>query len=91
MTAHGKESGERRTPRSFDPHQQPSEEDLLELREPYNLPMPEYPWLPGPPKFVVVLDQRRDLSPDQPRSLFEILESIRTRTPDPEPDWEAEP
>jgi hypothetical protein len=88
---------ESRTPRaaaSFIPYPQPSEEDLLELREPYDLPTPEFPdpcWLPRRPEFVAAVDQIRGRRPDQPLSLAEILETTPTRTPVGEPDLEAEP
>ena len=87
---------EPRTPRpaaSFIPHPQPSEEVLLEMREPYDLPVPEYPdrWLPRRPEYVVVVDQLRGQWPDQPLSLTEILEAGLARTRDREPDLEAEP
>ena len=64
---------------------------MLELRDPYDLPVPEYPdrWLPGRPEHVIVVDQLRGLQPDQPPSLAELLETGRTRQP--EPDLEAEP
>ena len=93
VTTPRKEPGNPRTPRPYIPHPRPSEEDLLELREPYDLPMPEYPdrWLPRPPRFVIVVNQLRGLWPDQPRSLAEILESEPARGRDPEPDLEAEP
>lgn len=93
MTSPRNEPGEPRTPRPYVPQPRPSEEDLLELREPYDLPGPEYPdrWLPGPPSFVVVVNQLRGWWPDQPRSLAELLESEPSRTRDPEPDLEAEP
>jgi hypothetical protein len=80
-------------PRSFIPHPQPSQEDLLELREPYDL-LPEYPdpcWLPRRPEHVVVINQLRGQWPDQPLSLAELLETGPTRTQDREPDLEAEP
>jgi hypothetical protein len=93
VTTPGEEPREPRTPRSYIPHPRPSEEDLLELREPYDLPMPEYPdrWLPGPPSYVIVVNQLRGWWPDQPPSLAEILESLSTHGHDPEPDLEAEP
>jgi hypothetical protein len=77
--------------RPFTRHAQPSEEDLLELREPYDLPLPEYPdhWLPRRPDYVIVVNQLRGLQPGQPPSLAELLETRRTR--EPEPDLEAEP
>ena len=61
----------------FVPPPRPSEEDLLELREPYDLPGPEYPdlWLPGRPEFVIDITQLRGLLPDQTPSLDQILEN----------------
>ena len=88
---------EPQTPRSaasFTPHPQPSEEDLLEMREPYDFPFPEYPdpcWLPRRPEYVVVIDQLRGRWPDQPLSLAEALEAGLARTRDREHDLEAEP
>ena len=78
-------------PAPFIPHAQPSQEDILELREPYDLPVPEYPdrWLPGRPKFAIVIDELRGRLPGQPPSLAELLETQRAR--EPEPDLEAEP
>jgi hypothetical protein len=79
---------------SFIPHPQPSEEDLLELREPYDLPLPEYPdpcWLPRRPEYVAVVNQLRGQRPNQPIYLAELLEAGPARTQDREPDLEAEP
>jgi hypothetical protein len=39
--------------------------------------------------YVIVVDQLRDWQPGQPPSLAELLETRRTRAP--EPDLEAEP
>jgi len=95
VTTPRRKPAEPRTGRSaatpFIPHPQPSEEDLLELREPDDLPFPEYPdrWLPGRPEYVIVVDQLRGLQPRQPPSLAELLETRRTR--ELEPDLEAEP
>jgi hypothetical protein len=77
----------------FVPPPRPSEEDLLELREPYDLPGPEYPdlWLPGRPEFVIDITQLRGLLPDQTPSLDQILETGSTRSGGSEPDLEAEP
>ena len=46
-------------------------------------------WPPGRPGYVIVVDQLRDWKPGQPPSLAELLETGRTRAP--EPDLEAEP
>jgi hypothetical protein len=101
VTTHRRKKAERATPRPaatpFTPQLEPSEEDLRELRDPpYDMGCPEYPehWLPGPPRrpaYVIVIDQVRGQQPDQPRSLNQILESLATRTRNPEPDLEAEP
>ena len=44
---------------------------------------------PGCPMYVIVVDQLRGWQPGQPPSLAELLETRRTRAP--EPDLEAEP
>jgi hypothetical protein len=80
---------------SFVPHPQPSEENLLELREPYDVGGPEYPehWLPGlpgRPASVIVIAQLPGLRPEQ-SCLAELLGSGPTRSHEPEPDLEAEP
>ena len=66
----------------------PPQQDPRELRDPYDLPFPDR-WPPGRPKFVIVVDQLSDRQPGQPSSLAELLETGRTR--EPEPDLEAEP
>jgi hypothetical protein len=58
-----------------------------ETREPYDLPFPDH-WL-GRPEYVIVVDQLRGWQPGQSPSLAELLETSRTR--EPEPDLEAEP
>ena len=93
MTTPEKEPTEPPTPQPanpFVPQPRPSEEDLRELWEPDDQLGPEYPWLPGRPGFVVVIDQLRGRWPDQPPSLAELLERL-SRTNNPEPDMEAEP
>jgi hypothetical protein len=69
-----------------------SPEDLRELHDPYDLPIPD-PYCdvdpPHLPPNAIVIDQPRDWQPGAPPSLAELLESIRTR--EPEPDREAEP
>ena len=69
-----------------------SPEDLLELREPDDMPDPYCDFDPPhlPPN-AIVIDQIRGRQPGAPPSLAELLESIRAREPDPEPGWEAEP
>jgi hypothetical protein len=79
--------------RPFVPQPRPSQEDLLELRDPYDLPGPEYPdpWLPGRPEFVIDTAEFPGLLPDQAPSLGQILETGPTPSGAPEPDMEAEP
>ena len=62
---------------------------MPETREPYDLPFPDDRWPPGRPEYVIVVDQLRGWQPGQPPSLAELLETGRTR--EPEPDLEAEP
>ena len=71
-------------PRSGDP-------DMREMKDPYDLPFPDLPDRrpSGRPGYVIVVDQLRDWQPGQPPSLAELLETGRTR--EPEPDLEAEP
>ena len=99
MTRLGKpsdEPGVRRQADSLQVSAQRSEiEDLRELQDPYDLPIPDYsdfvpPRLPPrlPPN-AILIDQLRGWQPAAPMSLAELLESIRTR--EPEPDLEAEP
>jgi hypothetical protein len=66
-----------------------SPEDLLELREPYDMPDPYCDFDPPhlPPN-AIVIDQIPG-RPGAPPSLAELLKSIRAR--EPEPDREAEP
>ena len=71
------------------PHPQTSEEDLAELKEPYDLPFPDDRWPQGRPTSWIVVDQLRGWQPGGPPSLAELLETGRTR--EPEPDLEAEP
>jgi hypothetical protein len=95
VTTRRREPAEPRTPQPTAapriPQPQPSKEDILELREPYDLPVPEYPdpWLPRRPEYVIVVDQLRGWQPGQAPSLAELLETGRLRQP--EPDLEAEP
>ena len=67
------------------PDPRPPEQDQRELREPPDLPFPGH-WPAGRPEYVIVVDQLRGW---QPPSLAELLETDRTR--EPEPDLEAEP
>ena len=88
-------SGEPRPRRQADgsrvPEPRPSDRDMHEMQDPYDLPFPDYSdrWPPGRPRYVIVIDQLRDWRPGQPPSLAELLETGRTRAP--EPDLEAEP
>ena len=92
MTKHDKapeEPGPRRQaggPRIPDPR--PGGKDLHEKKDPDDLPFPGR-WPPGRPGYVIVVDQLRDWQPGQPPSLAELLETGRSRAP--EPDLEAEP
>jgi hypothetical protein len=65
------------------------------MQDPYDLPFPDYSdhWPPRLPEhaivIVIVIDQLRGWQPGAPPSLAELLETGRTRQP--EPDLEAEP
>ena len=101
MTA--RPQGNRRTPNPrpaaepFVPHQQPSQEDLLELRDPYGLELlPERPdgWPIRPPEYVIVVaasDWYKEHLPAAGASLRDPLQTGQDRRRDPEPDLEAEP
>jgi len=73
------------------PAPRPSEEDLLELRDPDELGIPGLgdDWPQYRPEFAFVLDQIRGTG--APPSLAELLENLAARTPEPQPDLEAEP
>jgi hypothetical protein len=62
---------------------------MPETTEPYDLPFPDDRWPQGRPAYAIVVDQLRGWQPGQPPSLAELLETGRTR--EPEPDLEAEP
>ena len=64
---------------------------MAEMKDPYDLPFPDFADRrpPGRPEYVIVVDQLRGWQPSQPLSLAELLETRRTR--EPEPDLEAEP
>ena len=86
------------TAKPFVPHQQPSEEDLLELRDPYGIEdvLPERPdgWPIRPPEYVIVVaasDWYKEHFPAARASLGDALQTGRNRHGDPEPDLEAEP
>ena len=92
MTNHDKAPDKPRPRRQADrplvPHPRPGDKDMHEMKDPYDLPFPDR-WPPVRPGYVLVGDQLRDWQPGQPPSLAELLETGRTRAP--EPDLEAEP
>ena len=92
MTNHDRapdEPGPRRqADRPLVPDPRPGDKDRHEMTDPCDLPFPGR-WPPGRPGYVIVVDQLRDWQPSQPPSLAELLETGRTRQP--EPDLEAEP
>ena len=73
------------------PAPRPGEKNLAELKEPYDLPVPDDYRPPGRPQYVIVVDQLRGWQPGRPPSLAELLETGRTRPRQPEPNLEAEP
>ena len=79
----------RRADRPLIPDPRPSDRDMHEMTDPYDLPFPDR-WSHRP-KYVIVVAQLRGWQPGQPPSLAELLETRLTRTRDPEPDLEAEP
>jgi hypothetical protein len=95
VTIHGKTPDEPGTRREADgPHvtaQRPADMDMRELQDPYDLPFPDYSdRCPAHrPEYAIVVDQLRGWQPGGPASLAELLETGRTR--EPEPDLEAEP
>jgi len=72
----------------LNPDPRPGEKEPPETREPYDPPFPDR-WPPGRPEYVIVVDQLRGWEPGQSASLAELLETGRSR--EPEPDLEAEP
>ena len=83
-------SGTRRpTATPLIPDPRPGEKEMPETTEPYDLPFPDDRWPQGRPAYAIVVDQLRGWQPGQPPSLAELLETGRTR--EPEPDLEAEP
>jgi hypothetical protein len=92
VTIHGRTPDEPGTCRQADgpgvPAQRPEDKDVREMQDPYDLPFPDR-WPPGRPQYAIVVDQLRGWQPGQPPSLAELLETGRTR--EPEPDLEAEP
>jgi hypothetical protein len=84
--------------RQAEENQRLAEENWRELQDdpydpydPYDLLFPdEYePGRVGRAEYVIVVDQARGWNPGGPPSLAELLETGRTR--EPEPDLEAEP
>jgi hypothetical protein len=83
-------SGTRRpAPTPLIPDPRPGEKETPETSEPRDLPFPDDRWPPGRPEYVILVDQLRGWQPGQSPSLAELLETGRTR--EPEPDLEAEP
>ncbi len=90
MTTPRRAPGTRRfTAKPLIPDPQPDEKETPGTREPYDLPFPDDRWSSSRPEYVIVVDQLRGWQPSQPPSLAELLETGRTRNP--EPDLEAEP
>ncbi len=93
MTNHNRTPDEPGTRRQADglpvPAQRPA--DMRELQDPYDLPFPDFSdrWPARRPEYAIVVDQLRGWQPGGPPSLAELLETGRTR--EPEPDLEAEP
>ena len=82
----------------FVPSMRPSEEDLLELRDPYGIEelLPERPdgWPHRPPEYVIVLtasDWYKEHFPAAGANLRDAQHTGNDRHRDPEPDLEAEP
>jgi len=92
VTNHDRAPDEPRPHRQADrplvPDPRPGDKDMKEMKDPCDLPFPDR-WAPGRPGYVIVVDQLRDWQPGQPPSLTELLETGRSRAP--EPDLEAEP
>jgi hypothetical protein len=95
VTLHGKTPDEPGTRRQADgphvPAQQPGDMDMREMQDPCDLPFPDFSdrWPSRRPEYAIVVDQLRGGQPGGPLSLAELLETGRTR--EPEPDLEAEP
>ena len=95
MTIPGRTPDEPGTRRQADgplvPAQRPGDKDLREMQDPYDLPFPDYSdrWPARRPGYAIVVDQLRGWQPGGPPWLAELLETGRTR--EPEPDLEAEP
>jgi hypothetical protein len=99
VTAPRRKPAEHGTPRSaapFIPHRQPSKEDILELRDPYGLELPERPdGAPiRPPEYVIVVAASHWYKEHFPRAganLSDALQTGKDHERQPEPDLEAEP
>ena len=95
MTLHGKTPDDPASRRQADgpliPAQRAEDRDMHEIQDPHDLPFPDFSdrWPPRRPQCAVVVDQLRGWQPGGPPSLAELLETRRTR--EPEPDLEAEP
>jgi len=95
VTIHDRTPDEPETRRQADgplvPAQRSEAEDMRELHDPYDLPFPDFSDRRPPrlPEYAIVVDQLRGSQPGQLPSLAELLETGRTR--EPEPDLEAEP
>jgi hypothetical protein len=72
------------------PAHRAQDKDMREMQDPYDLPFPDYTdrWPSRRPEYAIVVDQLRGWQPAGPPSLAELLETGRTR--EPEPDLEAE-
>ncbi len=95
MTIHGKTPDEPGTRRQADgshvPAQRAEDKETREMQDPDDLPFPGYTdrWPSHRPEYAILVDQLRSGQPGSPPSLAELLETGRTR--EPEPDLEAEP
>ncbi len=94
MTIHDRTPDEPGTRRQADgpqvPAQRSADTDMREMQDPYDLPFPDFSdrWPARHPEYAIV-DQLRGWQSGGPPSLAELLETGRTR--EPEPDLEAEP
>jgi hypothetical protein len=90
------EHGAPRNARPYIPQPQPSKEDILELRDPYGLELPEYAdhWPSRPPEYVIVVcasDWVKEHFPRAGANLWDALQTGKDHQHQPEPDLEAEP
>ena len=97
MTKPGRTPDDPRTHRQADgpliPAQRPEDKDMREMKDPYDLPFPDFPDRrpTGRPEYVIAVGQPRGWQPSQPPSLAELRETRPARTREPEPGLEAEP